>query len=284
MRRPLIALLCAVPSLAHAAEPTRRFEIFAGVTLVDPRLDAGYTTRFAPTLGTGAGGQSLRVRGESGQGAELGIGFFPGRRLGARLTAGHTALDLGGANSPYAWRTRVTERQPPDYQPREFDFTETTAWPDTTGRLKVLTLSLDGVVRWGEGRRVHGSVSGGLSALRVSADLAPVGYTTFHLGGHSTFFPQEYVLGLTLETRSTLGLNLGADVEVALGRTLGLRLGCALVRARSVDATVVELQIRSPDQVYLSTPIEQIQANLMPPALALDASATRLVVALVLRP
>jgi hypothetical protein len=284
MRSPLVGLLVLAPVLGLAAEPAQRVEFFVGVSLVDPWLDASYTTDFPANLGTGTGGQTLSVQGENGPGGALGVGYFPNPRFGVRLTASRSALDLGGVNIPYAWHTRVTEQQPPDYQPRDFDFSETTPWPDTSGRLKVLAFSLDGVLRWGAGRRVHGSVSGGISALRVSADLAAVGYTTFHLGGHSTFFPVEYQLGLTVEPHTTLGLQLGAEVELALGRKLGLRLAGQVLHAQEFDAAIGELQVLNPDEIFLSTPIADIRASLAPPPLELDASSTRLLIALVLRP
>ena len=284
MRSLLIGLLGLAPVLGLAAEPGPRFEVFAGVSFVDPWLDGRYTTSFPANLGTGSGGQTLNVQGENGPGGALGIGVFPNPRFGVRLTASRASLDLGGANAPYAWHTRVTERQPPDYQPRDFDLSASRSWPDTSGRLKVLGLSLDGVLRWGAGRRLHGSLSGGLSALRVSADLAAIGYTTFHLGGHSTFFPVEYQLGLTVEPHTTLGLQVGAEVELALGHKLGLRLAGQLLHAQEFEAAIGEVKVLNPDEIFLSTPIGEIRANLDPPPLELDASSARLLLALVLRP
>ena len=281
--RLVAGLLALLPVLA-AAEPERRFEVFAAVHHVEPRLDTTYTTRFTANLGEGGGGQTLTVLGEPGAMGSVGVGWFPRPRLGLRLTIGREAVDLGGVNPPYAWQTRVTTRQPPDYVPRDFTYADSHAWPDTSGRLKVHALSVDGVWRWGAGRRLSGSVSGGLTALRVSAELQALGLTTFHLGGHSTLFPVDYELGLTTRPQTTPGVQLGTDVELALGSRVGVRLGVRVLRAPSFDAPIEVLQVRNPEEIVLATPIDGIMAILDPEPLTLDPSSTQIHVGLVLWP
>jgi len=285
-----VALLATLPAMGTAdEEPARsRFEAWLGGSLADPSLDGTYETRYSPTFGLGGGaqsvdstaGQSLTVKAGLAAGGEAGIGWSPDRRWGLRLSVAFSASDLGGQNSPYSWSARFVERPPPDLLPQTIEVAQSLDWPDTEGRLRVTTLALGGYRRW-EGRRVGGGLSAGAALVRASGEFRSLGFTALHLGGHSTFFTQEFEVEAAIDPTTVAAFHAGADVDVALGRSWRLRLDYRYLHAADASPTPRVTRVVNEDEVLLSEPLSRIESELALQPLHLDLSSSRLLLSLV---
>ncbi len=276
--------LNTAPCAAEDSGPKRHFEVWVGGSLTDPALDTTYETRYSPSFGLGpidsTGGQALTLQGGRAAGGELGIGWSPDGRWGLRLSAARSAGDLAGPNTPYSWSARVVERQPPDYLPRTFEIERTLDWPDTEGRLRVLTLALGVFRRW-EGRRVGGGVAAGAALLRASGEVRSLGFSAFHLGGHSTFFAQEFEVEAALDPASVAAFQAGANLDVALARFWRLRLGYRYVRASEASLTPRVTRVVNEDEILLREPLTRIESELALSPFRLDLSSSSLLLSLV---
>jgi hypothetical protein len=281
-----VAILMGTAAVSAADEGTRRsrFEAWLGGSLADPALDTTYATRYSPNFGLGpvdsTAGQSLTVRGSRAVGGEFGVGWSPDGRWGIRLSAARSAGDLMGTNTPYSWSARIVELQPPNNVPQTFEFAQQIDWPDTEGRLRVLTLALGLSRRW-EGRRVGGAVSAGGALLRASGEVRSLGFTAFHLGGHSTFFTQEFEVEAALDPATVAAFHAGADLDVVLVGSWRLRLGYRYVRAAEASLTPRLTRVVNEDEILLREPLSRIESDLGLKPFRLDLSSSRLLLSLV---
>ena len=272
------------PAVASAAKRPH-FEAWLGASLTDPRLDTTYVTRYSPTFGFGpvdsTAGQSLTVRADSAAGGEVGVGWSPDGRWDFRLTGARSSHGLSGVNTPYSWSVRFVTLPPPDYLPTTVEAEQSLDWPDTEGELRVTTFAL-GVSRRFEGRRVGGGISAGGALLRASGEVRSLGFTALHLGGHSTFFTQEFEVEAALDPWTSAGFHLGGDVDVSLARSWRLRLSYQYVHA-SETVTPRVTRVVNADEILLDEPLSRIASELALPPLELDLSSSRLLLSLVFR-
>jgi hypothetical protein len=291
MRRTatLIAALLAAP-LAAADEATtpparaRRFEAWLGGSWTDPLLDTTYETRYSPTFdferpAQTTAGQSLTVRADGTIGGEIGVGFTPDGRWAFRLSADRASSGLSGVNTPYSWSVRFVALPPPDFLPTTVEAGQSLDWPDTEGELRVSTLALAVGHRW-QGRRVGGGLTAGGALVRVSGEVRRLGFTALHLGGHSTFFTQEFEVEAALDPATAAAFHLGAEVDVALARSWRLRLGYRYLRA-SETVTPRVTRVVNADEILLQEPLSRIASETALRPLELDLSSSRLLLSLV---
>jgi hypothetical protein len=292
MRRTaaLLALLAASVTAAEEAPapPARRprLEAWLGGSWTDPLLDTAYETRYSPTFGferpaETTAGQSLTVRGDGTIGGEIGLGWSPDGRWHLRLTADRASGGLSGVNTPYAWSVRFVALPPPGNEPQTIEVEQSLDWPDTEGELRVTTFAL-GVSRRFEGRRFGGGVSAGGALVRASGEVRSLGFTALHLGGHSTFFTQEFQVEAALDPQSTAAFHAGAEVDVALAHSWRLRLGYRYVHASETFQPRVTRVVNA-DEILLDEPLSRIESELALPPLDLDLSSSRLLLSLVFR-
>jgi len=274
----------SAPAAADRAVSRERFEAWLGGSLTDPLLDTTYDTRYSPTFGFGpvdsTAGQSLAIHGNRAAGGEVGLGWSPDGRWLIRLSAARSAGDLAGANTPYSWSARITTTQPPNNLPQTFDVAQQLEWPDTEGRLRVSTLALGLARRW-EGRRVGGGVSAGGALLRASGEVGRLGFTAFHLGGHSTFFTQEFEVEAALDPTTVSAFHAGADLDVRLGESWRLRLDYRYLRAADASFTPRVTRIVNEDEILLEEPLSRIQSGLGLQHMPLHLSSSRLLLSVV---
>ena len=275
------------PSAPPTASSSRRFEAWVGGSFVEPSLDTKYETRYSPSFGPGGpgvvdstAGQSLTVHGSRAMGGEAGVGWSPDGRWFVRVSAARSAGDLAGANTPYSWSARITTSQPPSNLPQTFEVEQEIDWPDTEGRLRVSTLALGVARRW-QGRRFCGGLSAGGALVRASGEVGRVGFTAFHLGGHSTFFTQEFEVEATLDPATVAGFHAGADLDVVLGTSWRLRLDYRYLGAADVSFAPRVTRIVNEDEILLDEPLSRIQSELGLDPLRLDLSSSRLLLSVV---
>ena len=284
----LAAPLAAEEPAAPAPSPARTsgFEAWLGGSWTDPLLDTAYVTRYSPTFDFGrpseaTAGQSLTVHGDGTFGGEIGIGWSPDGRWDFRLTADHASSALSGVNTPYAWSVRFVELQPPSNEPQTIEVERSLDWADTEGELRTTTFALGVSRRW-EGRRVGGGVSAGGALVRSSGEMRSLGFTALHLGGHSTFFTQEFEVEAALPAATTGAFHAGAEVDVALSRSWRLRLGYRYLHAsQTVQPRVT--RVVNADEILLDEPLSRIESELALSPFELDLSSSRLLLSLVFR-
>ena len=291
MWRTAAVLVLLVASLAAAEEAPpaarrSRFEAWIGGSWTDPLLDTAYPTRYSPTFDFGrpaetTAGQSLTVRADGTIGGEIGVGWSPDARWNFRLTADRASSSLSGVNTPYAWSVRFVARPPPSNEPETIEVAQSLDWPDTQGELRVTTFALGISRRW-EGRRVGGGIFAGGALLRASGEMRSLGFTALHLGGHSTFFTQEFEVEAALDPSTSAGFHVGGDVDVALSRSWRLRLAYRYLHA-SHTVTPRVTRVVNAEEILLDEPLSRIESELALKPLDLDLSSSRLLLSLVFR-
>jgi len=290
MRRTavLVALLAA-PVAADETPPVARpshFEAWLGGSWTDPLLDTAYETRYSPTFDFArpaetTAGQSLTVHADGTIGGEIGVGWSPDGRWSFRLTADRASSALSGVNTQYTWSVTFEALPPPSNEPQTIQVEQSLDWPDTEGELRVTTFALGIARRW-EGRRVGGGVSAGGALVRASGEMRSLGFTTLHLGGHSTFFTQEFEVEAALDSQTTAAFYLGAEVDVALGKAWRLRLGYRYAHASETFQPRVTRVVNA-DEILLDAPLSRIESELALRPLDVDLSSSRLLLSLVFR-
>lgn len=291
MRRTavLLALLAASVAAAEEAPPVARqshIEAWLGGSWTDPLLDTAYETRYSPTFDFGrpaetTAGQSLTARADGTIGGEIGVGWSPDGRWDFRLTADRASSTLSGVNTPYAWSVRFVALPPPSNEPQTIEVERSLDWPDTEGELRVTTFALGVSRRW-EGRRVGGGLSAGGALVRASGEVRRLGFTTLHLGGHSTFFTQEFEVEAALDPSTTAAFHAGAEVDVELAASWRLRLGYRYVHASETFQPRVTRVVNA-DEILLDAPLSRIESELALQPLPVDLSSSRLLVSVVFR-
>jgi len=284
----LVALLAA-PVAADETPPVARpshFEAWLGGSWTDPLLDTAYETRYSPTFDFArpaetTAGQSLTVHADGTIGGEIGVGWSPDGRWSFRLTADRASSALSGVNTPYTWSVTFEALPPPSNEPQTIQVEQSLDWPDTEGELRVTTFALGIARRW-EGRRVGGGVSAGGALVRASGEMRSLGFTTLHLGGHSTFFTQEFEVEAALDSQTTAAFHLGAEVDVALGKAWRLRLGYRYAHASETFQPRVTRVVNA-DEILLDAPLSRIESELALRPLDVDLSSSRLLLSLVFR-
>jgi hypothetical protein len=119
--------------------------------------------------------------------------------------------------------------------------------------------------------------------VRTGAEIRSIGYTTFHLGGHSTFFPQEFAVEVSLDPSSVAAFQAGAELDVALARSWRLRLDYRFLRATEATLHPRVTRVVNAEEVIFDEPISRIETDLALAPFRIDPSSSRLLLSLVFR-
>lgn len=248
-----LAMICAVlvspaPLLAAPPdEPSAAVWVGAGVaTLAGPVI----TTDFDPPRlfgleGSGRGGQRVEIPGDRRVSIEGGAQWFPVRHAGVEVWAARDTGTAAATGATYATSLDYTARQPPDHVPRTYRFERSDPWPAVEAGIRRWTVGFNGAFRPVVGRRVTWTLAGGLAWVRVSGSAAPLGFTTFSLGGHSVLFPNQYRLQVALEPASLWRANVGTALDATLSRHLAVTIGVRVVAGGDAD---LRLRVRDVDR------------------------------------
>jgi hypothetical protein len=212
------------------------------------------TPRLFGLEGSGRGTQRVDADRTTAPAFEAGAQWFPARHAGVEAWIGRDMGEAEATSSPYHTTLTYIARQPPDHLPRTYEYDRATDWPPVTLEVRRWTAGLNGVWRPVVSPGVAWSVSGGLAWVRLSGDAAPLGFTTFSLGGHSVLFPNEYRLTVALDPATAWRANAGTTVDVRLASRLALVLG-----ARAVVGPDRDLRLRV-------TGVDRSQAGFEPPS------------------
>lgn len=284
-----IALICTTLLCAAEAQ-SQTLEVWGGLPIIDARVESSFATTYTPVLNfstgtTGQAGQRVDFTGERPVGFEAGLGLFLSPHAGVQLLVAYDRADLVGSLGDYSLRLDYTARQPPDYVSRPYSYSRTFPGGEAmTGRLKQLTISVNGVGRWALASHVVGSLSGGLSYVRASGEGEPLDYTVFQLGGHSVLFYDAYKLTYSLDKADGIGFNLGGGIEIGLAPWLALVGDARYFATPELELPLTVTGLREDSEVYLSTQdVPTIQKTLNPAPVKVNTARTRLLVALKVR-
>ncbi|MBI1873161.1 MAG: hypothetical protein HYS05_04625, partial [Acidobacteria bacterium] len=209
-RCPSASLLLVVSLLATRAaaqpspgsSPERTFQPWVVFSANAPASGGLLTSTYSPPFDTGAfqstASQTLTLDPATARGFEAGADYFVTPGVGVRALVSYSRAAFSGENGPYAVTLLYTSMQPPDFVPRQFLYQRETPWPATEGAFRQLNISVGGVGRWHSTRGFGATAYAGLGYLRMSGETQSIAYTSFHLGGHSVLFPEEYRLSASL--------------------------------------------------------------------------------------
>jgi hypothetical protein len=278
---------------ADIASPGTDVEILGGGMFFAPRLDESYDLSYTPSRVLGItqlfdepdprsrATQSLTLKASTGTGLGLGVSVFPHPVLGFQVLLDRAHADLSGTSPPHVvdlvWDSIAFPSSEHVERSSEFSFDA----PATAGRVEEQTLSFNAVARLGRGSAVSGNVSFGLSYFRLRAEELEVGALAGWLGGHAVLFTELYQMSLATETASTFGLDVGADVSVALAPKVAVFADGRFFYGPTAKAPV-HLDSFVSDNV-VTVPIEKVESLLALPPLELDPRYFRLLIGVKLR-
>ena len=142
------------------------------------------------------------------------------------------------------------------------DVHQTISWPEVTGSFRDLNVSVNAVVRAGQANRVSATASGGLTIHRLTGTLQPLAFTSFRLGGHSVLIVDDYPLMMTLGPTISTGVNVGGDVNIALGSHAALMVGYRYFAASSPRIDAQPRDVLNANQVVFEQPLTDIAVRL----------------------
>lgn len=229
-----VALACAaviaraVPAAAQDADKGGAWVALGIATQGQSTIN----TSFEPPLlfglqGSAAGSQAVDIDGSTGIAFEAGAQWFPSRVVGLEVWMSRDASDAQ-TSSVYETSLTYISRPPPDNLPREFHYAASQPI-DVATSIERVTLGFNAAVRPVTSRRFSWIVSGGLARVHTTCDAAPLGFSTFVLGGHSTLFSNEYRLAVECEGASTWGANVGTMVDAKVAGHLAFTAGVRAV-------------------------------------------------------
>jgi hypothetical protein len=268
---------------AHSAPQPPRVEVWGAVTGVLAGPAGALITSYSPPLlfdgdFTSLGGQALAVDTRFAVGMTGGINVFPSAHVGLQVLLDRASFDVGGTNGAYATALQYVSRQPPNDATQIVNTGGSIAWPDTSGSLTEFAIGLNAVVRMGRPERLSVTVSGGPSYYRISGSVQPLGYTTFHLGGHSVLFEDAYRLAVSLTPAHALGFNTGIEFNEAVGRHAAIVVGYRYFGGPQVDVAVHPTAILNPDEVSFPQSITDVASRLGPTPMRISVSGSRVLV------
>jgi hypothetical protein len=236
-------------------------------------------TDFAPPLllgleGSGRATQTVDVERSLAPSVEAGAQRFPTRHVGLEVWIGRERDQLFSSGSTYHTALTYVSRPPPDNLPRQVLYERQADWPPVRVALRRWTVGLNVAVRPVASARVAWSISGGLSRIRVSGDVEPLGFTAFVLGGHSVLFPNEYQLNTRVEPAWAWRGNAGTMLDVTLAEHLALTMGARAIFGDdlrpSLRVTGADLSLAG----FEPPPVEEITDRLS--SSSIDISTTTL--------
>jgi hypothetical protein len=270
----MVALTWTFCARATAQEP--RVTLGAGGSIGAAGLDTAYRSRYRPAFDgehSGEAGQRFQFAGRRAEGGWASLVWFAGRfGFEARVDAGRFVANAG--SGPYEIAFQYQARQPPDYVPRDYTLMRSGPWGPVEASFHHATVSANAAALVNPRRRVRGTVSGGLSLGAVSGRLAPVGYTTFRLGGHAVLFSEEYGVEVAFVRTMAVGLNAGGDVEIPLSARTAVTLGGRLLALREVRMAARVTRRIEPLDAFTPLSPADIERVLQPPPLALKPTVT----------
>jgi hypothetical protein len=259
-----IASSAGAQSRATASSP---FDAWVGVSATTTGSSGALTSSYSPALlfdgaFTSAATQTITFDTNRAAGLTGGANLWLSERAGLQILADRESHSLTGTSTPYMFSLQYASRLPPNDDVQIVDLHQTVRWPGVTGSFRDLNVSLNAVVRAGHANRVSATASGGLTIHRLTGTLQPLAFTSFHLGGHSVLLEDDYRLMMALGPTISIGINVGGDVNIALGSHAALMVGYRYFGTSSTQIAAQPRDVINADQVVFEQPLTDIAARL----------------------
>jgi hypothetical protein len=235
----LLAGCCLTPTHLAAQDSSVRhpppnatlpsFEVFVGAVGAWPQLDT-YATVRSNLDSALMDPHEQTVKSCWSKGFDFGAAFFPRARVGIEGRFGRFAGPLSSPNSPITWH------------PYGSGSSVQMPVADTTGHWTWYVFSAGPALRGAAGRRATWSISGGLSYVHTSGEIANITIASFR--GIPLY------LKTSAQPTNNLGINVGGAVALQLVGELSL-----LVDGRYVWAPTAETTLTAPNTSVTFSPI-----------------------------
>lgn len=267
-------------SLATTSSP---FDVWLGISATPTGSSGVLKSSYPPALlfdgvFTSAAAQTITFDTGSATGLSGGANLWVGERAGIQILADRVSHPLTGASTPYTFSLQYASRLPPNDDVQSVDVHRTVPWPEVTGSFRDLNVSVNAVVRAGHANRVSATASGGLTIHRLTGTLQPMAFTSFRLGGHSVLFEDDYRLTMVLGPAISIGVNVGGDVDIALGPHAALTAGYRYFGASSPQIAAQAHDVVNADQVVFEQSLSDISARLGATPVTVSLSHSRITV------
>jgi hypothetical protein len=278
-----IPVLCdrvwAQPNSAQTELP--RVELWGAATAATTGPTVVLSTAYSPPLlfdggYTSHGGQTLTGHSAFGFGFAGGMNVFPSTHVGFQVLLDRASSAIAGTNTPYAISLEYISIQPPNDLPQPVVLTRSFDWPDTSGTLTRTAIGFDAALRFGRPDRVAVTASAGPALYRLGGSVQPVGFTTFHLGGHSVLFEDDHRLAMSLDSTNVVGFNAGVEFSAAIGGRTAIVVGYRYFGAPDQDAAVTPSGILNSDQVSLAETLDEIASQFGAHQMTVSISGSRI--------
>jgi hypothetical protein len=287
--RTIFALtIVVIASTAGAQSPatvTSPFDVWVGISVAPIGPSGVLTSSYSPPLlfdgaFTSTAAQTITFDTDRAAGLTGGANLWLTERAGLQILADRVSHSLSGASTPYMFSLQYASRLPPNDDVQIVDAHQTVPWPQVTGSFRDLNVSVNAVVRAGHADRVSATASGGLTIHRLTGTLQPLAFTSFHLGGHSVLLEDDYRLMMALGPTISIGVNVGGDVDIALGPHAALMVGYRYFAAASAQIAAQPLDVVNADQIVFEQPLTDIAARLGATPAIVSFSHSRIIVGL----
>ena len=275
-----IASSAGAQSRATASSP---FDVWIGISAAPTGSSGVLTSSYSPPLlfdgaFTSAAAQAITFGTDSAAGLTGGVNLWLSKRAGLQILADGVSRSLTGTSTPYTFSLQYASRLPPNDDVQIGDVHQTAQWPEVTGSFRDLNVSVNGVVRAGHANRVSVTASGGLTMHRLTGTLQPLAFTSFRLGGHSVLFEDDYRLMMALGPTITIGVNVGGDVNIAMGAHAALMVGYRYFGGPGPRIAAQPRDIVNADQVVFEQPLTDIAARLGATPVTVSLSHSRIII------
>jgi hypothetical protein len=229
------------------------------------RLESTYQPQLvASPDAAGEARQFLTLDAGAARGFEAGINLFPARHIGVQAFVSRAGADVGGANTPYQVALRYVSRQPPTYDPVEYQLNQSIEWPDTVGRLVQWTAGAGPVVGW-RTRTLGVTASGGFVWARLSGDAEPLGFTVFHMGGHAVLFTDDFRVRASFGPDHRVSAFAGGAFDVAVSDHVAANVGLRAIIGGGDDLTTrIAAVVDTSRAGFSPPPVADIDARMAP--------------------
>lgn len=267
----------------NASPKTQRVELWGAITGVIAGPAGSLISSYSPPLlfdgdFTSHGGQTLEVDAGFAFGLTGGLNVFPSKRVGFQVLFDRASSDVSATNTPYAYALQYVSHNPVNNDPQTVNVSQSIAWPDTSGSLTQVAVAFNAAVRIGRPDRLSATISGGPAFYHLSGTVQPLGFTTFHLGGHSVLFQDDYRLALELEPANTVGFDAGVEIDMPLSRHAAIIAGYRYFGGPDAEPRANPTKVLNADEITFEQPIADIASRLALPPMKISVSRSRLFV------
>jgi hypothetical protein len=239
---------------------TMKFELSTAVSFEKALLDSTYFHQYSPPFLSGAyqsnAEHTINLNGQTGWGISAAFAYLPFKVLGFQLQAEYGKPKISGKNSPYQVYVNYALTQDAGPPPYPFEFERTFGWPDTTGHLTELCLSLNLLVRLPISKKIAFSFSGGPTYFRVEGKGTGLSYAKYWMED-GWFMGETYQYKFDFGPLQKLGANLGAELNWVLFSTI-----CYVMDVRFYYCAKSTLPMDIINENLIPDPFDQIKATM----------------------